>query len=110
MEGAGDPHTQGGVAPGLGEGPRWPLGHGTWAVAGLPLPAFQLIPLAVPSIFQLKLLPDKTARLLLTGKGSKLKVQPSPDPDPYPDPVLGAGFKDCVEGNVGEGGPCSTDK
>lgn len=48
MEGAGDPHNQGGVAPGLGEGPRWPLG--TWAVAGLPLPAFQLIPLAAPSL------------------------------------------------------------
>lgn len=61
-------------------------------------------------IFQLKLLPDKTARLLLTGKGSKLKVQPSPDLDPYPDPVLGAGFKYCMEGNVGEGGPCSTDR
>lgn len=59
-------------------------------------------------IFQLKLLPDKTARLLFTGKGSKLKVQPSPDPDP--DPVLGADFKDCVEGSVGEGGPCSTGK
>ena len=53
-------------------------------------------------IFQLKLLPDKTARLLFTGKGSKLKVQPSPDPDP--DPVLGADFKDCVEGSVGERG------
>ena len=50
VEGAGDPHTQGGVAPGLGEDPRWPLGHGTWAVAGLPLPDFQLIPLAVPSL------------------------------------------------------------
>lgn len=58
--------------------------------------------------FQLKLLPDKTARLLFTGKGSKLKVQPSPDPDA--DPVLGADFKDCVEGSVGEGGPCSTGK
>lgn len=56
----------------------------------------------------LKLLPDKTARLLFTGKGSKLKGQPSPDPDP--DPVLGADFKDCVEGSVGEGGPCSTGK
>ena len=42
------PHTQGQGRPRAGEGPRWPLGHSTWAVAGLSPLRFSVYPPSSP--------------------------------------------------------------